>query len=110
MKPSKVFISYSHEDSHYLDELFPVLKAVPGMEEKIWYDTEKIDYGEKFDERIKQGLEDSSAAILLLSNNYFSSSYMREREIPYLVKQAEKRVLRLGIHYLNTIPDPHHSV
>ena len=41
MPPDKVFVSYSHTDKAFLDELLPVLKAVPRIDSNLWLDEQK---------------------------------------------------------------------
>ncbi len=38
MASNKVFISYSHADKQYLDELLPVLQAVRSIDDVLWFD------------------------------------------------------------------------
>jgi hypothetical protein len=43
MPRDKVFVSYSHTDKSFLDELLPVLQAVPRIASNLWLDEQKID-------------------------------------------------------------------
>ena len=103
MKPN-VFISYSHRDKHYLDRLTPVLRSVRAVREALWCDEHKIDYGDKFDDEIRAGLEASRVGILLISPHFFDSKYIETKELPFLIEKAESGALSLGIVYLTTTP------
>jgi hypothetical protein len=102
---NKVFISYSHTDKQYLDELLPVLRAVPQIEDVLWIDEQNIDIRDKFHPEIQQALDASRVGILLLSNHFFTSDYIKQHELPYLVQWAEQKALRLGCLYVTAIPN-----
>jgi hypothetical protein len=75
MPRHKVFVSYSHTDKSFCDELVLALEADPsiGKGKVLWFDQQGIDIGEKFHSAIQQALAESSVAILLLSNRFFTS-------------------------------------
>jgi hypothetical protein len=104
MPRDKVFVSYSHTDKSFLDELLPVLRAVPRIASNLWLDEQKIDIGDQFHPEIQQALAESSIGILLLSNRFFTSEYIRPYELPYLVQQAEAKALGLASLYVTAIP------
>jgi hypothetical protein len=103
MPRDKVFVSYSHTDKAFLDELLPALQAVPRIATKLWLDEQQIDIGDRFHPEIQQGLADSSIGILLPSNDFFTPEYIRQYELPYLVQQYEQNALRLVPLYVTTI-------
>jgi TIR domain len=70
MPRDKVFVSYSHTDKSFLNELLPVLRAVPKIASNLWLDEQKIDIGDRFHPDIQQGLAASRIGILLLSNRW----------------------------------------
>ncbi|MDH3600754.1 MAG: toll/interleukin-1 receptor domain-containing protein [Candidatus Tectomicrobia bacterium] len=82
MPRTKVFISYSHAEKTYLDELLPVLKSVPNIERHLWYDEWKIDIGDKFDPKIQQALDESIIAILLLSPHFLRQNTSKRTSCP----------------------------
>ena len=66
-------------------------------------DEQKIDIGDRFHPEIEQALAESSIGILLLSNRFFTSEYIRQYELPYLLQQAEQKKLRLASLYVTAI-------
>ncbi len=105
MPKRNVFISYSHKNKQYLDELLPFLQSVPGIADVVWFDTQKITIGDKFHDEIQQALRESRVAILLLSEHFLTSKYIAQHELPFLIKEADKRDLELGCLYLTKIPE-----
>lgn len=100
---SKIFVSYSHLDRQYCDELAVALAAVPSIRERVWIDKRDIDYGDQFHPKIQEALADSGIAILLVSKNYLTSDYITRHELPFALRQAERKALKLGILYVRAV-------
>ncbi len=60
----KVFISYSHEDKEFVEWLKIGLQDI-GQE--IWYDQQELQIGDSIKNKIAEGIQTSSAFILILS-------------------------------------------
>jgi len=76
-----LFISYSHKDESYKNELanhlFPLELA---GKIKIWQDG-MIQAGSKWDDSIKKNLEDADIVLLVLSSDALTSTYINNVEI-----------------------------
>jgi hypothetical protein len=85
----KVFISYSHDDIQYRQEMQKYLVNLErdGLIE-IWQDG-LIQAGEDWDKKIKAGLENADLSIMLLSQSFITSNYIHEVEFR---KIMEKRM------------------
>lgn len=100
---SKIFISFSHKDFTYLEDLASALEAVATLRDKVWYDRKRIDIGDQFHPEIQQALAESKIGILLVSNPFLTSEYIKTHELPFLLRQAECGALKLGILYVSAV-------
>lgn len=95
MNSSQVFISYSHKDSVYKDLLVKHLKVL--QEENILsvWDDSLIFGGEKFEKKIIKALDSSRVAILLLSADFLTSRFIRDKELSKIfeVKKEDKNFI-----------------
>ncbi|MBF0449337.1 MAG: toll/interleukin-1 receptor domain-containing protein [Candidatus Magnetomorum sp.] len=79
----KIFISYSHEDRLWLDKLLPFLKVLKMNGIDYWYD-EHIGTGNDWSLEIQNAIETAGMTICILTNNFLSSEFIQQREIPEL--------------------------
>ena len=98
LRKNSIFISYSHKDSKYLEELKRHFSAYRESL-NLWYDT-KIKTGEVWEEEIKKALNEAEIAILLLSPDFFYSEFISEYEIP-LIKKKQREGLKVIIIVLS---------
>jgi len=94
MDPIHVFVSYSHEDSRWLDReneycLIPRLERSlrqDGVE--FWYDPSLVP-GDEFTREILKQIDAADVAILLVSQGFLDSDYiMRKVELPRIAERA----------------------
>jgi len=93
-----VFISYSHEDGEWLEQVRKRLERLErdGLIE-IWDDS-AIKPGDKWHEEIDKALQKSKVAVLLVSQNFAASDFILGQELPHILKSAElQSVLPLWI-------------
>jgi len=75
-----LFISYSHTDELFRDELRGALTAYERKGELVSWDDTKIVPGQKWESEILENLERADIIVLLLSNDFISSDYCYQKE------------------------------
>jgi len=78
----KVFISYSHEDKQFCDNIKKYLNQLAqcGHSIDVWADHE-IKAGEDWDEAIEENLRKADIILFLLSVNFINSGYIKDNEL-----------------------------
>lgn len=87
----RVFVSYSHKDENYRNELdahLTMLKRSGRIE--VWHDRE-IRAGDDWDNKIKRQLELADIALLLISADFLNSNYIWEQELGLLRKRLDQQ-------------------
>jgi len=111
---NSIFISYSRNDSKWLDRVKLHLKVLSYENQnfEVWDDT-RIKSGKKWKEEITIALNKCRIAILLISTDFLASDFIRSDELPSILKNAEKKgtiILPLIIHPSRFIKDKYLSV
>lgn len=87
-KRNKVFVSYSHLDKEFLEDIKRHFK--PFLKEIDFWDDSKIQPGQKWKEEIKVAINECKVAILLVSTDFLGSEFIATDELPPLLESAEK--------------------
>ncbi|HZS03899.1 MAG TPA: TIR domain-containing protein [Blastocatellia bacterium] len=83
----RLYISYSHKDEMFLDELNTHLKLLQRMGLiKIWSDR-RIEMGESWKEQLDQQLEQAQIILLLVSADYLASDFAHDVEMKYALEK-----------------------
>lgn len=86
-----VFISYSHQDSVWLEKLKLFLRPLEDKELiRVWDDTE-IRPGADWLAEIRAQLESARVAVFLVTQSFLASPFIRNEELPALLKSAQDR-------------------
>ena len=82
-----IFIAFANQDRDVRDKLLRQMNLVKDrLGWNIW-SSKEIKAGERWDEEIKQRLMDSEVIVLLLSTDFFNSTYIVETELPKVVEK-----------------------
>ncbi|MGH8589037.1 MAG: protein kinase [Gammaproteobacteria bacterium] len=87
-----VFICYSHADTKYLKHFELKLRPAVGDKLSVWSD-QKIAAGADWHSEIERQLHAATAALLLVSDSFLSSSYIRTVELPTILERHAKEGL-----------------
>jgi hypothetical protein len=84
----KVFISYSHKDKKWLDQILLHLKPLIREGLKIWSDQD-IPPGQPWPVEIEHSLNTANVAVLLVSAEFLASDFIQEKEVPRFLHPAK---------------------
>ncbi len=83
-----IFISYSRNDKKWLDRLLPILKqAHVHLGFEYWSDT-LIEVSDDWNAEINKALENSVAAIIIVSGDFLGSEFIKQVEIEGVIKKS----------------------
>lgn len=85
MPSTKVFLSYSHKDTKWVERLREHFHAVDGDTGLDIFDDSLIAAGETWFERLEQEMSSAGVAILLVSPSFLASNFVRREEVPRLL-------------------------
>ncbi len=85
----RIFISYSHKDRRWLEELLTHLAPLRDTFE-VWADSQ-IDAGQDWEEQINSAIEKADVVILLVTADFLASKFMQEVELPRILEASRSR-------------------
>lgn len=85
-----IFISYSHKDQEYRDEIEVSLNVLRhlGYEFEFWSDT-MLEGGDLWKREIQLAIDRASIAINIVSRYYMASKFINEVELPAILQKAK---------------------
>jgi hypothetical protein len=93
MSKPTVFLSYSHEDEKWKDELSVQLNVLEDLL-GVW-DDRQIDGGDSWFDKLRGAMDGAAVAVCLISADYLTSDFCKKEEIPYLLKRRTEQGMRL---------------
>ncbi len=90
-----LFISYSHKDKKWLDELRKWLEPLERADLIAVWDDEQLKAGEDWHAKIQESLAAAKAAVLLVSQDFLVSDFITNNELPQLLEAAQQKGLQI---------------
>ncbi len=88
-----VFISYSHKDKTWKDRLVTQLKVLEMENRYVVWDDRKIKTGHDWLPEIEKALAEADIAVLVVTADFLTSRFIKEKEIPTLLKRRKEEGL-----------------
>lgn len=98
-----IFISYSHKDKKWLEELLSQMVSLQRAGTLSIWDDSQIQPGEKWKDEIRKALAKARVGILLVSRHFLASDFIAREELPPLL--TGKRIFWVAVgasRYMDT--------
>jgi small GTP-binding protein len=100
--PLKIFISYSHKDEQFKDELVTMLAGLQGQGVIDPWQDRRIEEGDEWYRAIQDAMNDCDLAILLVSQHFIASRFIQDEELPRVLERRRAE----GLHVVPVIVRP----
>jgi len=111
-KKKSIFISYSHKDEEWLELVKKFLMVLEQQDIIEFWDDTRLQPGEEWKAKIREKLDSSKAAVLLVSQDFLNSEFIGEYELPQLLADAKsegKRIYWIPVRP-STVFDSHKEI
>jgi hypothetical protein len=85
----KIFVSYSKHDTDYLEEFNDHLITLKDEGLIETFNCSAIDFGEEWDDKIKEEIRDCNIMICLISAKFLNTEYIKKIEIPTAIRMQK---------------------
>lgn len=92
--PPKVFISYSHKDEHFKDELIIMLASLQRRGVIDAWQDRRIEPGFEWFRSIQEAMNECQIALLLVSSDFLASEFVTGNELPELFQLRKMAGMR----------------
>jgi hypothetical protein len=89
----RLFVSYSHRDADLQEEFKRHLDGRASGRNIEWWSDKRLPPGCDWNTEIEDAINKSSVAACLLTENFFGSNFIKDKELPYLLNRAEEKRL-----------------
>ncbi|MDP8207520.1 MAG: TIR domain-containing protein [Candidatus Electryonea clarkiae] len=90
-----VFVSYSHKDNDFKNDLTTFLSAFELHDNLEYWIDDRLRTGDDWKEKIETAMAEGVVAVVMLSIHFLTSKFIMEEEWPYLLGQHKKGKLQL---------------
>jgi serine/threonine protein kinase len=99
MSPARdrIFLSYSHRDEHWRDEVQMMLKPMVRLHDIETWSDRQIEPGEQWRPKIDDALRRSRVAVLLVSKHFLNSKFILEHEFPAMLAMRDEGLV---VHWM----------
>jgi len=110
--PQTIFISYAHQDKPWLDKLRAFLSVLEQHDIIKFWDDDQLVPGVPWEQQITDVLKDAKAGLLLVSQAFLASKFIKDVELPKLLAGANRDGKRIYWLHLSpsTVFDSHPEI
>jgi hypothetical protein len=102
MQKVNIFISYSHVDVGYKDQLQRFMSPLLRHGKLSYWGDEKIMLGSEWDPEIRKAFEESHIILMLISSDFLYSKYIMENEVQWAKKKHQRNEAIIFPIYVRT--------
>lgn len=85
-----VFVSYAHEDRHWMLKMRNYLKSVERFSGIKAWDDNAIKPGDEWNKEIEKALRSTKVAVFLVTQSFLASEFIQEKEMGYFLEISQK--------------------